>query len=225
MEWLETGQGIRISKQANIVGLDRIVLEGHSVISAGCQVEANVYMVDGDERRTKAAVSLGRYCVLEKNVRVKPPVVGYKKRTPGSQSSQSTQSTQATQSSQGKMPIHCDMSVRSHVWIGQGCKVYCRTIGSSVIVGAGTQLNRCSEIGSVVLIDSGLIIPERFKIPSYSRVSRHPSMPNSIIIEPISPTFGPMIEQWCKKRYLGAPVDLLGDTQLPTMREDTDMAL
>ncbi|CDO93885.1 unnamed protein product [Kluyveromyces dobzhanskii CBS 2104] len=214
MDWVETGQGTRISKNASVLGPDKIVLAGHSVISGGCTLEGNVLLVD-DENDDKQAqkkssdkytISMGRFCVLEPGVRVRPPVVGYRKRTDAAVGT--------------KLAIHSDLLVNSYIWIGQNCKVYCKRMGSRVVVGAGTQLNRCCEIGDVVIIDDGLVVPERYKIPSYSRVSRHPRIATSIVVKSLPPTFGPAIEDWCRKRYLGVQLPQIHLPQMVTPVEE-----
>lgn len=210
MDWIETGQGTRISKQANVLGPDKIVLAGQCVISPKCTLEGNVLLMENYDKSASASakrknhnrytISVGRYCILEPGVRVKPPVVGYRKSEDDLNS--------------GKVATHSDLLMNSYVWIGQDCKVYCKKLGSRVVLGANTHLNRCCEIGDVVIIDDNLVVPERYKIPSYSRVSRHPDVATSIVVKPLPPMFAPVIENWCQKRYLGVQ---LKEHYLPQM--------
>ena len=151
----------------------------------------------------KCTISMGTYCVLEPCVRLRPPLMGYKKDS----------------DTGSKTPQHCCMVVDSYIWIGQGCRVNCKTLGSRVIIGSNTTLSRACQVGDVVIVDSDLVIPDNYKIPSFSRVSAHPVYTSSIVITPLSATLRNVIEKWCQYRFLGAT---LADPNLPRMCRDRD---
>lgn len=188
-EWIETGQGNRISKKAIINGSNKIIIAGHCVISAECIVDGNATILDTEKQGNETfSISIGRYCIIENAVTIRPPVIGYKK----------------DRNSEGKIAICRAIQINSFVWIGAECRVDSQLIGSWVVVGRGSALSRCCKIGDVVIIDRDIEIPENYQVPSYSRVSRNTEWPKSIFVQPIPVAMHKVIEDWCIQRYLGA---------------------
>ncbi|AMD20746.1 HDR003Wp [Eremothecium sinecaudum] len=182
-EWIETSNGNRISKKAVITGSQRILIAGSCLIKDQCIVEGNVRTLD----KSASSISMGRFCMLGTSAVVRPAVIGYK-----------------TDKATGKtVSVHCPLVINSYVLVREGAQIHSKSMGSRVVVGANSILSRCCSVGDVVIIEDGVVIPENCVIPSFSRVCQHPEWNGSIITTPLNESMRQVIENMCKREYLG----------------------
>lgn len=185
-EWIETSNGNRISKKATIKGSHRILISGMCVIDPECTVDGHVRVLE----QNSSTISMGRFCLIGKGAVLRPPVIGYK-----------------TDKTTGKkVPVHAPLAMNSYTIVKAGGQIHCKQIGSRVVIGCNAKLGRCSNIGDVVIVDDGVVVPENCQIPSFTRVRKNQEWNDSITLEPLNGSFKSIIESWCKEQYLGISV-------------------
>lgn len=187
-EWIETSNGNRVSKSSEIRGGQKIILSGFCVLSEHSRLIGNVTLKSEDE----AAISMGLFCLIGKDCTLKPPQVGFK----------------LDEVTKAKIPVHGSLIMGSFVSIQPSCNVNCLQIGRRVIIGRGSTLSRGCELGDVVIVDNNINVPEKCKIPSYTRVSQHPIFKKSVVLCPLPGSVRKCIEDWCRQEYLGLSMNI-----------------
>ncbi|CUS21936.1 LAQU0S04e04236g1_1 [Lachancea quebecensis] len=186
--WIETSNGNRISRYAEIRGGQKITLSGFCVLSENCKLLGNVAIKNGDD----PAISMGLLCIVGKDCVLRPPRIGFK----------------TDNYSESKVPVHSSLCMGSFILIGSNCEISCKQIGRRVVLGCNVVLSRGCELGDVIIVDKNVQIPEKCKVPSYSRVQRHPIIPGSVSFTSLPGSMRKCIEEWCRMEYMGLPVDL-----------------
>ncbi|KAM3161988.1 Dynactin subunit 5 [Lachancea thermotolerans] len=186
--WIETSNGNRISKYAEIRGGQRIILSGFCVLSENCKLLGNVAIKNEDD----AAISMGLLCIVGKGCVLKPPRIGFK----------------IDNLSGSRVPVHNSLCMGSFILIGSNCEISCKQIGRRIVLGCNVTLSRGCELGDVVIVDKNVKVPEKCKVPSYSRVRRHPVLPGSVSFISLPGSMRKCIEDWCRMEYMGLAVDL-----------------
>ncbi|SCU84154.1 LAFA_0D08482g1_1 [Lachancea sp. 'fantastica'] len=194
--WRDTKSGNRLSRQAEILGGEKIVMGGMCVVSENCRLLGNVKM----QNECKEAISMGTFCIVEQLCLLEPPQVAVKKKV-----------AVKNKDPEGMMSgtsLHKTLTMGSFVLVGRSSEVRCRRIGRRVIVGSCCILSRGCELGDVVIVEPNVTIPESCKVPHFTLVKQHPEFPNSIQFIPLPGSIKKCIENWCKEAYLGISVDM-----------------
>ncbi|SCV05985.1 LANO_0H19548g1_1 [Lachancea nothofagi CBS 11611] len=190
VDWLKTNSGNRFSKHANIRGRRKIIISGMCVLSEKCTLFGDVAM----KKDSDAAISMGLFCLLGVGCILEPPQIGTRLDWPPGNITTKT-------------AVYGSLTMGSFVLIRPHCEIRCRQIGRRVVVGRSVVLGRGSEVGDVVIIDANVRVPDRCKIPSFTRVQQHPNFDNAVTFTPLPSSFRKCIENWCKQEYLGLIVD------------------
>lgn len=185
--WIETSNGNRISKQANICNPQSILIAGMCVVEENCTIDGNVNLLDG----SSTTISMGRFCLIESGCLLRPPVFGYN----------------IDKKTGKRFLIHHSLVMSSYILIKSNAKIHCKKMGTRVIVGQNAILSRYCTIGDVVIIEDNVTIPENCHVPSFSKVKRHPDWSNSVSFQPLNGSMRGIIETWCRDHYLGINID------------------
>lgn len=173
MSWIETSNGNRISKEAEIFGSDRILLSGNTTINPGVKLDAEVPIVS--EGEVSHVIQIGKFCYLGKGCKITPPLVG----NDGSYGS---------------------IRIGSYSIIGENSKVLLASIGNRVLVEGNCKLGDLSIIYDCCLIREGCVVPPKFVIPPFSEVSGIPG--KNFVVTTLSNSYRKLIESEAKERYL-----------------------
>ncbi|EEQ40057.1 Bacterial transferase hexapeptide (six repeats) family protein [Clavispora lusitaniae] len=146
-EWIETGTGNRISRNATIAGSDRISISGNCTISKGCVLNGDVNTKSKDP-----SIVLGKYGFFSENTRVEPPVA----------------------KKNGDTPMHSNVVIGNYTFFGSSTVIRSAQVGNRVYVGSNCQLGEMSVINDCCVISDGTVIPPKSVIPPYSEVSGVP---------------------------------------------------
>ncbi|KAB5525677.1 trimeric LpxA-like protein [Coniochaeta sp. 2T2.1] len=160
-EYIETDTGNKVARKANLVGTQNIMLGGKTVI----QPEA---MIRGDLTRTQVAttsssgapaapgsntaVSIGRYCFLDRGCCLRPPSRMYK----------------------GQF-TYLPLRMGDHVYVGPGSVIQAASIGSHVHIGKGVVIGEMAIIKDYSRILDDTVVPPHMVIPSFSIVAGRPA--------------------------------------------------
>lgn len=145
MEWIETANGNRISKNATLLGPDKLHLKGNSTVQDMVTINGDVDLSND----SNLAINIGKYCYIGSNSKIVPPLL-----KPG-----------------GK---HSPIKIGSYVIIGDNCAINAIAIGSRVVIEDECKLCDLSVIYDCCLIRKGTIIPSKMVIPPFSEVSGVP---------------------------------------------------
>ncbi|EPE02687.1 dynactin subunit 5 [Ophiostoma piceae UAMH 11346] len=155
-EYIETDAGNKVSRKANLVGTQNIILGGKSIIQQDV-------MIRGDLVRTlppstssgpvsNTAVSIGRYCFMSRGSCLRPPGRMWK-----------------------DVYSHMPLRMGDHVFVGANTVVAAASIGNHVHIGANVVVGDFAIIKDYVKILDGTVVPANMVIASFSIVAGQPA--------------------------------------------------
>ena len=124
-----------VSRKAKIEGARQVELKGRTIL------QENV-LVRGD----LAIVRIGRYCEIDVNTVIEPPMHPLTKKN---------------------VPV----VVGSHTHIGKDCKIHAAAVGSMVWIGDNVTLGKRCIIKDNCVIESGVVLGDDTVIPPYTRIA------------------------------------------------------
>ncbi|KAH6697273.1 dynactin Arp1 p25 subunit [Plectosphaerella plurivora] len=157
-EYIETDTGNKVSRKANLVGTQNIMLGGRTVIQPEVMIRGDLARTStsssssGGASGNSTAVAIGRYCFLSRGSVLRPPGRVYK-------------------GAFTYMPLR----MGDHVFVGQNTVVQAATIGSHVYIGHNVVVGDFAIIKDYVRILEGSVVPANMVIPSFSIVGGQPA--------------------------------------------------
>ncbi|CRK39796.1 Dynactin subunit 5 like protein [Verticillium longisporum] len=160
-EYIETDTGNKVSRKANLVGTQNIMLGGRTVIQPDVMIRGDLARTApssssstsaGSAPANNTAVAIGRYCFLSRGCILRPPGRVYK-------------------GAFTYMPLR----LGDHVFVGQGTVVQAATVGSHVYIGHGAVIGEFAIIKDYVRVLEGSVVPPNMVIPSFSIVGGQPA--------------------------------------------------
>lgn len=145
MEWINTSNGNRISKDATLLGAEKIYLKGNTTVQ-------KLAIINGDvdvSNETNLAINIGKYCYIGFKTKIMPPLL-----VPGD--------------------TYSPMKIGSYVIIGDNCVINAAAIGTRVVVEDDCNLGDLCVIYDCCIIRKGTIIPSKMVVPPFSEVSGVP---------------------------------------------------
>ncbi|KAJ8676246.1 hypothetical protein QAD02_012032 [Eretmocerus hayati] len=140
-EYVETASGNKVSRQTVLCGSQNIVLHGKVIVQSDAIIRGDL-----------ANVKTGRYCIIGKNVVIRPPFKRF---------------------SRGIAFFPLQMG--DHVFVGERSVVNAAMVGSYVYIGKNVVIGRRSVIKNCVFIEDGAVIPPETVVPSFSRYAGNPA--------------------------------------------------
>lgn len=150
-----------VSRKAIVDGAKQVEIRGRSILQEGVRVKGDL-----------AIVRIGRYCEIEQDTLLEPPVHPLK-----------------TQ----RIPI----VVGSHTHIGKNCQIHAAAIGSMVWIGDNVHLGERVIIKDNCVIESNVRLGADTVLPPFSRISiQNPTMPTVL-----PPSMSAHMQQLSLDRY------------------------
>ncbi|KAL2758281.1 hypothetical protein ACRALDRAFT_2100545 [Sodiomyces alcalophilus JCM 7366] len=158
-EYIETDTGNKVSRKANLVGTQHIILGGRTVIQPEVMIRGDLTRTTpslsstgGSAPPNNTAVAIGRYCFLSRGSLLRPPGRVYK-----------------------GVFTYMPLRMGDHVFVGHGSTVQAASIGSHVHIGHGVVVGEFAIIKDYVRVLDGAVIPANMVIPSFSVVGGRPA--------------------------------------------------
>ncbi|KAG9255833.1 trimeric LpxA-like protein [Emericellopsis atlantica] len=158
-DYIETETGNKVSRKANLLGTQNMVLGGKVVIQPEVMIRGDLVRTapsssssGGTTAPSTTAIQTGRYCFFSKGVVLRPPGRRYK----------------------GQFS-HMPMRIGHHVFIGQDTVVQAATIGDHVRIGKNCVIGEFAIIKECVEVLDGAVVPPNMVIPNYSIVAGQPA--------------------------------------------------
>ncbi|ROT35473.1 putative dynactin subunit 5 protein [Sodiomyces alkalinus F11] len=158
-EYIETDTGNKVSRKANLVGTQNIILGGRTVIQPEVMIRgdltrtaASASSTGGSAPANNTAVAIGRYCFLSRGSLLRPPGRVYK-----------------------GVFTYMPLRMGDHVFVGHGTIVQAASIGNNVHIGHGVVVGEFVIIKDYVRVLDGAVIPPNMVIPSFSIVGGQPA--------------------------------------------------
>jgi len=139
-EYIETASGNKICRQSVLCGSQNIVLNGKTILMAGCIVRGDL-----------ANIRIGRFCVINQRVVLRPP---FKKFSKG--------------------VAFFPMAIGEHVFIDEDSVVNAAQIGSFVHIGKNCVIGRRSILKDCCYIADNTVLPPEAVVPPFAVVSGSP---------------------------------------------------
>ncbi|KAK8071256.1 hypothetical protein PG997_011459 [Apiospora hydei] len=156
-EYIETDTGNKVSRKANLIGTQHIMLGGKTVIMAEAMVRGDLTRTvsaqgsSGAAPQSNTSIFIGRYCFLSRGCCLRPPGRIYK-------------------GAFTYMPLR----IGDHVFVGENSVVQAATIGSHVHIAANAVVGEFAIVKDYVRILEGTVVPANMVIPSFSVVAGQP---------------------------------------------------
>lgn len=135
VDYIKTTTHNYVSRKARIEGTKQVEIKGRSIIQEGVTINGDL-----------AVIRIGRYCSIEKDSIMEPPVhpIDSSKRVP--------------------------IVVGSHTRVGPNCEIHAAAIGSMVWLGEKVKLGQRCIIKDNCIIESGVEISDDKVVPPFTRV-------------------------------------------------------
>ncbi|XP_012270314.1 dynactin subunit 5 isoform X2 [Orussus abietinus] len=141
-EYVETASGNKVSRQTVLCGSQNIVLHGKVIVQSDAIIRGDL-----------ASVRTGRYCIISKNVVIRPP---FKKFSKGI--------------------AFFPLQMGDHVFVGERAVVNAAVVGSYVYIGKNAVIGRRCILKDCSYIEDGAVVPPETVIPSFTRFSGNPAV-------------------------------------------------
>ncbi|KZZ93640.1 Trimeric LpxA-like protein [Ascosphaera apis ARSEF 7405] len=175
-EYIETDTGNKVSRRAQVLGTQRIIVGGKSVIQADVCIRGDLFRQPQQQQQQQqqqsqsgeagaatststststapsVAVSIGRYTYLSRSCLLRPPSRLYH----GSFS-------------------YFPLKIGDHVFIGERAVVEAANVGSHVHIGANAVIGSMAIIKDLVVVLDNAVVPPGMVIPSFSVVGGAPA--------------------------------------------------
>ncbi|XP_034949357.1 dynactin subunit 5 [Chelonus insularis] len=142
-EYIETTSGNRVSRQTVLCGSQNIVLHGKVIVQSDAIIRGDL-----------ANIRVGRYCIISKNVVIRPP---FKKFSKG--------------------VAFFPLQMGDHVFIGERTVINAAVVGSYVYIGKNVVIGRRCILKECCYIEDGAVIPPETIVPSFTKFSGSPAVP------------------------------------------------
>ncbi|XP_044002219.1 dynactin subunit 5 [Aphidius gifuensis] len=148
-EYVETASGNKVSRQTVLCGSQNIVLHGKVIVQSDAIIRGDL-----------ANVRTGRYCIISKNVVIRPP---FKKFSKG--------------------VAFFPLQMGDHVFVGERAVVNAAVVGSYVYIGKNAIIGRRCILKDCCYIEDGAVVPPETIVPSFTRFSGNPASPTEDLPE------------------------------------------
>ncbi|XP_023290826.1 dynactin subunit 5 isoform X1 [Orussus abietinus] len=139
---VDEASGNKVSRQTVLCGSQNIVLHGKVIVQSDAIIRGDL-----------ASVRTGRYCIISKNVVIRPP---FKKFSKGI--------------------AFFPLQMGDHVFVGERAVVNAAVVGSYVYIGKNAVIGRRCILKDCSYIEDGAVVPPETVIPSFTRFSGNPAV-------------------------------------------------
>ncbi|KAI5291143.1 hypothetical protein KEM54_006133 [Ascosphaera aggregata] len=154
-EYIETDTGNKVSRRAQVLGTQRIIVGGKSVIQADVCIRGDLFRQPQQQQQQQQQQQRdkhSRYTYLSRSCLLRPPSRLYH----GSFS-------------------YFPLKIGDHVFIGERAVVEAANIGSHVHIGADAVIGSMAIIKDLVVVLDNTVVPPGMVIPSFSVVGGSPA--------------------------------------------------
>jgi len=141
-DFVETASGNKVSRSTVLCGSQNIVINGKSIVRDGVIIRGDL-----------ASVRIGRQCVIDRHVTVRPP---FKKFSKGV----------------AFFPLH----IGDNVFIGEGSVVNAAVIGSYVYIGKNCIIGRRCVLKDCCMVADNTVLAPETVVPSFAIYSGSPGL-------------------------------------------------
>ena len=124
-----------VARKATIEGARQVEIKGRSIVQNNVQIRGDL-----------AIVRIGRYCEIDENTIIEPPIHDL--------------------SPDKYIPV----SIGSHTRIGNSCTIQAAAVGSGVWIGDSVQIGKRCIVKDNCIIESGVILGDDTVVPPFTRV-------------------------------------------------------